>query len=56
MAAYYVVFGLGLTFGPWAGALFMERLGAPALWIAVFWCGACGPAIMGLTDRQRAQD
>jgi predicted MFS family arabinose efflux permease len=56
MAAYYVAFGLGLTFGPWAGTLFMERFGAPALWIATFGCGACAAVIMGVTASHRAQD
>ena len=55
MAAYYVAFGLGLALGPWAGTLFMERWGAPALWTAVFACGACAAAIMGLTARPRVQ-
>lgn len=56
MAAYHVAFGLGLTFGPWAGTLFMERFGAPALWVAAFGCGACAAVIMGGTARRRALD
>ena len=48
MGAYYLAFGLALAIGPWAGTLFMERFGAPALWAAVFAVGVCAAGIMAI--------
>jgi MFS family permease len=48
MGAYYLAFGLALAIGPWAGTLFLERFGAPALWAAVFAVGVCAAGIMAI--------
>jgi predicted MFS family arabinose efflux permease len=45
MGAYWVALSLAMTLGPWAGTLYMDRFGAPALWIAAFLCAACSAAI-----------
>ncbi len=56
MGAYYVAFGLALAIGPWAGTLFMERYGAPALWAAVFVAGVCAACIMAIAAPLRSND
>lgn len=49
MGAYFMVASLGFMVGPLLGLLFMERLGAVALWVAVGICGLVGATLFGLT-------
>jgi MFS family permease len=51
MGAYSLVFGLAQMLGPWTGTLFMERFGAPALWIMVCACGIGAAAIISMAAR-----
>ena len=46
VGAYWMVFGLAMMVGPWAGTVFMERFGATALWTAVGACGVCAAAVL----------
>jgi MFS family permease len=54
IGAYWMVFGLAMMLGPWAGTLFMEHFGASALWILVSACGACAAVILWLVADPRA--
>jgi predicted MFS family arabinose efflux permease len=48
VGAYWMVSGLAMMLGPWAGTLVMERFGAQTLWIVVGACGALAAVILWL--------
>jgi len=57
MGAFAGTFSLALIVGPWLGVALLDRIGAPAMWSAMFVCGLAAAALGGLaggaTSRRR---
>jgi MFS family permease len=48
MGAFSGTFSLALIVGPWLGVALLDRIGAPAMWSAMFVCGLAAAALGGL--------
>jgi predicted MFS family arabinose efflux permease len=55
MGLYTMCFGIGLTIGPWAGAIVMSRFGSTALWISTFLLALIAAALVRLLPENRGR-